>query len=271
MNSIPKIGKNLWLKDEIIAALPEFIDLYSQRPIRSNDGGMKAPHMLATWFMLRQLNPESVIESGVWKGQGTWLIEKALPNAKLYCIDPNLDRREYISTSAKYFKDDFKDIDWSQITNKVNTILFFDDHQNAFNRIISGEILGFKQFIFEDNYPAQQGDCYSLRKVFQHAGFKPQVSEPIGIKDKIKTIFRRPTDQTIAPNKEDEKLLKEKLEIYCEFPPIFKPSKTRWKDDWNHDNYPTLPPVLDLNQGNQYQLLLEEAIYYTWICYAKIR
>jgi hypothetical protein len=33
-------------------ALPEFMALHARRPILDNQGGMRAPHLFATWFMV---------------------------------------------------------------------------------------------------------------------------------------------------------------------------------------------------------------------------
>lgn len=80
--------------------------------------------------MLSRLSPDLIVESGVWKGQGTWLIEQACPQADLICIDLNLSRVEYKSKRAEYFDVDFDLIDFSG-RDKTNAICFFDDHQNA--------------------------------------------------------------------------------------------------------------------------------------------
>lgn len=92
---------------------------------------MKSPHMFATWFMLKKLNPTTVIGSGIWKGQSTWLIEKALSNAKVYSIGLNLERLYYKSDNVTYFDKDFSLLIGLK-EDKENTLLFFDDHQNAF-------------------------------------------------------------------------------------------------------------------------------------------
>ena len=42
------------------------------------------------------------IESGVFKGQTSWLIEKVLPNSKILSIDPDLSNREYISKKIEF-------------------------------------------------------------------------------------------------------------------------------------------------------------------------
>ena len=64
---------------QIINKVREFQALYQQRPVKDNMGGMLSPHLFNTWKYLTEIKPKVVIESGVWKGLGTWLIEKALP------------------------------------------------------------------------------------------------------------------------------------------------------------------------------------------------
>ena len=82
MNLFNKNVPNQWNNSEIIKYLDEFIELYKERPIKDNSGGMKFPHMFALFFFLKTLRPDFVVESGIFKGQSTWLIEKTLPNAK---------------------------------------------------------------------------------------------------------------------------------------------------------------------------------------------
>lgn len=248
MQEIRQIGKVNWTNDEIRESIPEFLELYKRKPVNDNQGGMKSPHMFATWFMLKKIKPANVIESGIWKGQGTWLIENTLPKAKVFSIDIYLDFREYKSDKVAYFDKDFSLTDWSFIENKEDTLLFFDDHQNAMERIKLGNKLGFKKFIFEDNYPQKQGNCYSLKKAFQHTGFN--TSE----------------DDTRASD-----YLKSILEIYYEFPPVFKKKFTRWLDLWNDNDYPTPIPLYTQIEENYLKIFEQEAIDYTWICFAKIK
>lgn len=269
MQEVRQLGTVTWNVDEIKASIPEFLDLYSKKPINDNQGGMKSPHMFATWFMLKKLNPANVIESGVWKGQGTWLIENALPDCNIFCIDINLGTRKYISKKAKYFDKDFSKINWDFLKDKEDTVLFFDDHQNAVQRIKQGKEIGFKNFIFEDNYPAKHGDCYSLKKAFQHDGFN--VSPKKGLKNLLKEILK-PTKADIIPaNSSDAAYLKSVLSVYYEFPPIFKKKLTRFKAEWNDDNYPTPEPIYSDTGGDDLKLFKEEAGYYTWICFAKLK
>ncbi|MEK9732518.1 MAG: hypothetical protein VW229_04085, partial [Pelagibacteraceae bacterium] len=90
-----------------------FLNIYAQRPIKKNKFGIQFPHMFAMYIFLKKIKPKFVVESGVYKGQSTWLIEKVLPKAKLLCIDPDLNNREYISKKAKYSRIDFCEQDFS--------------------------------------------------------------------------------------------------------------------------------------------------------------
>ncbi len=270
MQEFRQIGELNWTYDELRKSIPEFVDLYEKRPIKNNLGGMRSPHMFATWFMLKKLAPENVVESGVWRGQGTWLIEKALPEANIFSIDLDLSRRSYVSDKVQYFSKDFSEIDWSIIRDKNNTILFFDDHVNPLYRIKQAQQNGFKQLIFEDNYPIKHGDCYSLKKAFQHAGFSP-ISLRHYLSIVKNNLIRSQKIKTIPANSEDSKYLKSVLEIYYEFPPVFKKETTRWNDAWEDNFYPTPEPLfLDL-EDDYLKILYEEAIFYTWICYARLK
>lgn len=270
MQEIREIGKVNWTREEIIASIPEFLALYKNKPIASNEGGMKTPHLFATWFMLKKLNPAQVVESGVWKGLGTWLIEQTLPEARIYSIDVNPKFREYRSDRAQYFERDFSKLDWSMIEDKENTVLFFDDHQNAFERIVQGKALGFKKFIFEDNYPAQTGDCYSLKKAFQHAGFKPGLYAG-SLLYRLKQIVMWPSRNRIKPNAQDAAYLNEVLTTYHEFPPVFKSDMMRNGDAWTQENYPTPAPLFTKVEHDFLQVFQDEAMYYTWICLAVLK
>ena len=238
MSKLVKIGDVPWDRNDIESKLDDFMKLYEKRPIINNRGGMGAPHCFATYFLMKSLNKPFIVESGIWKGQSTWLIENTCPSAKLLCIDPNLNSRIYISKKATYTTEDWSKIN---IKNPEKTLCFFDDHQNAVNRIKRAIKLGFKHLIFEDNYPIGQGDCVSLK-------------------------------QTLEEDGEIAKILKEDMEIYYEFPPVFKQEKTRWGDDWDDTNYPTTKPIFDEIKGNEkYREFYDDALGYTWIAYVKLR
>lgn len=280
-----KIGNPPWSRNEILASLDEFLTIYGDRPIKDNQGGMQAPHMFAVWFMAKKLSPDFIIESGIWKGQSTWILEKACPQAKLVSIDLNLKRREYISNNAIYSDRDFSEQDWSNIV-KDRTLVFFDDHQNAYKRLQQCKWFGFKHIIFDDNYPSSKGDCYSLKKVLANAGFQPAGSQQAlvlsnflirGINklarlSKIMPRYLTPQYEgsIIPPNDFDSNMLQKNLDIYYEFPPVYKTERTRWEDEWN-DSYPTPEPLLEQPVKPLQNIFLDEAMSYNWVCYAKLK
>jgi hypothetical protein len=275
MTSAMSIGQVPWSREDMLATLEEFSSLYDERPIADNRGGMRSPHMFMTWFALRMLQPQAVVESGVWLGQGTWFIERACPNAQLFCIEPNLNRIQYRSKRAQYFDRDFSTIDWSHLP-KHETLLFFDDHQNAYERIKTAKWFGFTHLIIEDNYPPSQGDCYSLKRAFMHSGFKcipRRGSFSSRFKQKLRALAGAPDSRyrDVAPNEVDAKCLRQNLEVYYEFPPVFKTERTRWGDRWDDEKYPTPEPLLKSVERECQQPFMDEAVHYTWICYAKLR
>ncbi len=265
------IGRPPWTREELKDALAEFAELYETRPISDNEGGMRSPHMFSTWFVLQKLAPEVIVESGVWRGQGTWLLERACPQAKLYCIDPDLSRLAYRSSQAEYFDRDFSTLDWSQLP-KNHTVLFFDDHQDAFARVKTAHGLGFKHLLFEDNYPASRGDCYSLKKAFAGVGFEPS-APPASLADKLKAALggsKRPKGRVEA-NHDDAAWLHQNLALYQELPPPVQSELTRWGDPWDEAEYPTPEPLLRAIEDDRLLVYRHEAADYTWICYARLK
>ena len=109
MGGLTSIGSPPWSCEDIKASLPTFESLYHTCPIQDNSGGMKSPHMFATWFMAKFLSPPVIVKSGIFKGQSTWLLEQACSDAEIISIDLNLSQREHVSERVSYFVRDFAD------------------------------------------------------------------------------------------------------------------------------------------------------------------
>ena len=243
-----------WTDTDIISHLGEFKELYSRRPILDNSGGMKSPHMFPAWYIIKQLKPKVLIESGVWKGLGTWFFEHASPDTKIVSIDPAPEFRVYTSPNAQYQQEDFLDTDWSDLP-KDDTLVFFDDHQNCMPRLKKCLELGLKRVIIEDNYPPSQGDCYTPKKVLSNQNY---IIDSNG----QRTILQK--------NDADLEFFKEHVSVYQEMPPIFASPVTRWGDEWSQEQYPT-PKALVLELCSlQYQEFFMERLDYTWICYLEL-
>lgn len=276
------IGTPPWTKEALIDSLDEFVELYEKRPINYNEGGMRAGHMFALWSIARNLDPDIIVESGVFKGQSTWLLENACPNATLYSIDINLAFRVYISEKAQYSNLDFSEHNWASVPITDRSLVFLDDHQNSYTRLQQCKWFGFKNVIYEDNYPSHQGDCYSIKKIFEHSGFvhpqlgtnipnemTVQVNTPSGPATIPVTI--NDTYKNVAPNEQQAALLKKNLEIYSEFPPVVKGDKTFWNDTWD-DKYATTEPLFATKEDvpEKYKVFVDDADMYCWLCYLRL-
>jgi len=75
----------------------------------------------------------------------------------------------------------------------------------------------------------------------------------------------------VQPNAIDSHFLQKHLEVYNQFPPIFKTANTRWGDAWDDKSYPTPEPLLVKPTKSSHDILLQEATMYTWICYTKLK
>lgn len=243
-----------WNNSEIIEEIKKFSEIYKTRPIKKNINGMRFQHMFATYFILKKIRPSLVIESGVFKGQSTWLIEKALPECQILSIDIDLSQREYISKRATYSNLDFKHQDFSNIPE--NTLAFFDDHVNHYERLQQSKFFNIKNIILEDNYNVDDGDFYTFKHAYANQGFNHKYSKlsliktfyifTINLMKKlINEKFHFPLEKITFrlrdqfPNFNHFKNLEKNINIYFEFPNILE-----------HTNKQLEIPREDLEQYN---------------------
>jgi hypothetical protein len=245
------MNNNKWTNLDIKNNLNEFYDLYKSKPISNNDGGMKFPHMFLMWYLVKKISPEYLIESGVWRGLGTWFIEKASPNTKIICIDPNPNYRIYTSKNAIYFTEDFSTLNFNIDPEK--TLIFFDDHQNSLDRIKQCKDKNFKKMIFEDNYPYDQGDCYSIKKILSNKNY---IIDSNG----HRKLFQK--------NDSDYNYLIDNISIYQEMPPIHIPEYTRWNNKFS--DYENSDQILNEDELLNYPEIISEIKDYTWLCYIEL-
>jgi hypothetical protein len=266
-----------------VDAIPAFLDLYRLRPVSDNRGGMGFNHSFATWFILRELQPSLVVESGVWKGHSTWLIEQACPGAMIVCLDLDFGRVQFRSAKADYYSCDFAEMDWSGF-DLSRAIGFFDDHQNAYSRLKDLWWAGFRHAIFEDNYPSGEGDCYSLKKAIGgHGHPRPQMSKAYQPKGWFSKKRQNRRDSLIAsigprqqvvvpPNTADFGNFKRRLDSYLEFPPVLLGPRTSWGSDWN-GAYATVEPLLGLQVSRFADMIrsFDPNLFYCYISYVALK
>ena len=268
----PDIGAVPWSVEDLRAATPEFAALYAARPLRDNLGGMAFNHCFAAWYVLRALKPSIIVESGVFQGQGTWLIEQASPGSQIICLDVTFDALKWRSQKATYLEKDFAQVDWSKY-DLSDAVALFDDHQNAYRRVKEMNWVGLRRAIFEDNFPVGEGDSYSVRHILAGVGHAHiQVSKRYRrlknmLRDGIleRYLNKLSYNQTILvqPNAEDRANLLNRLRVYHEIPPAFLPSAHRaWRAAYE-GKYASKPPLLGSSPEG-----FDGA--YSFICYLEI-
>ena len=243
--------------------LEDFVQIYQDSPIENNAGGMSFNHSYFTYFILKEVSPKLVIESGVWKGHSTYLIEKALPDCEIICLDINFDKLIYKSKKAKYIETDFKDIDWSSINNVDKSICFFDDHQNSLERLKEMKWWGFKKGIFEDNFPVGEGDSYSLKQIINHSGhpniqlskkYLPKTRKAKKerlLQEKVLNEFYFRQNMIVKPNLIDNAGLNLNLKKLIEFPAVFSDEISYWGEQWS-GNYEKLNDLISEDNIDDY-------------------
>ena len=159
-------------KKKIRNDIKSFLRLYANRPIKDNSGGVLFGHAFALHYFLKKLKPKLIVESGTFKGQSSWLMRQTCPKSKIVTLDIYPNKLEYKNKKIKYLYKDFTLCDWSKIPK--NSLIFFDDHQNALERIIYAKWAGFKYVIFEDN-DENQVDFYTIRQVLSGKGFQNNI------------------------------------------------------------------------------------------------
>ena len=274
---------NFLTNKEIEPYLSEFIEIYKNRPIVNNIGGMGFNHSFALYVILKKLNVSNIYESGIYKGHSTWLIENSLDKFNLVSIDINLGLREYISNNEniKYFEGDIEDLSFKDIDVK-NTIVYFDDHTNVIERLKFLYSWGIKYAIFEDNYPVGQGDAYSVRKVLNKSGqdikeWYPSYKKPINkftnhkILNKIykKFFYQNNTlpyflteyyyyqKKLKKPNSADYDLFQKLVKQHYEIQPVYLYNNQRWvNSDWS-GHYESLEPIYKNLKSSPYERELE--------------
>ncbi len=222
-----------YAKDHIEQLLTEFLELYEKRPIRNNEGGLKSVGAFNLWYFLRRVRPNLVVESGVWKGFSTWLIEETLPHADIICLDPHPEVRQYTSKNAIYPSVDFAEMDFRNY-DISSALVFFDDHQNAYNRALQAWEKGFEHLIFDDNYPGGSGSHLTLQA-------------------------------HLSSGKEKAARLRQIIEEYEIFPPLYQYDEPITMEKVYIDI-----PALDIADTPPFELLKREMDTYRWMTYVRL-
>lgn len=163
-------------------------------------------HYFALFFLVRTLRPLHIIESGCYKGLGSWVLRQAAgPQTRMTFISPEIpslyvDRH---NTTLHFWRDpdphtrgdwshfkDFNELPWGEMLSpqeRERTLVFFDDHQAALRRAVEAKRHGFHHVVFDDNYLPNMGDllalkplCHADGRLWRLLGAKPTWAENFG-------------------------------------------------------------------------------------------
>lgn len=141
--------------------LEEFTRVFKQRPgDQVNSGGASFFHYFGLWCAVRLLRPKHIIESGCYRGVGSWFLRQAAgPDVPMTFVTPdipdiyvdNQSTTRYYSGPGKFV--DFTEIDWTRdrgldAAARQETLIFFDDHQAAPRRTLEAAQRGFRHLMF---------------------------------------------------------------------------------------------------------------------------
>lgn len=199
----------------VLEHLDEFLEIYKNRPDKTNTCGIRFTHSLGIYIIAKRLQPKTIVESGVNSGQSTYFFRRACPDAKIISIDPEdkpicgqpvrwIDDTNNEYLTGKNFKD-LDEIDWGErirggFIDPATTLVFIDDHRGFYKRFPTFSKFGFRHVMNEDNYKRGEGATH-----FDKRGFTP------------KQMWQKP----MSPETE---WLFYNTKIYAEFPPILPPS-----------------------------------------------
>ncbi|WP_075485702.1 hypothetical protein [Candidatus Pelagibacter communis] len=287
--------------DNLKHKFKSFLKIYNSRPIKDNTSGMRIDHCFAVYCLLKKIKPTNVIESGVWRGQTTWLIRNTLKKANIFSIDIDLSNRKIIYDDVIYYNKDISKINWHKL-NKSKTLVIFDDHVCFSKRI--GFLIknNFKHIIFDDNLPNGFSPYYSPKIIYEkkylikkrfikYSNLKRLIKfltnfYILGNKKNFNIRFNKSFLKVVYPPKINPKLNKlfnkfiYKTELYFEFPPLIKFNlKKRFKklinvfgENVNKEDYKVKKPISNLKELKVNKSLHSEFNQqYASICYVKLK
>ena len=197
----------------------DFYELYRNRKLIDNTHGSGFHNAFWLYLFSRVLNPDLIIESGVWKAHTTWLLEQACPEAAIFGFDRNLQFVEYNDLKATLIESDWGTYQFPQF-NPDKSFVFFDCHVNNAQRILEAKEKGFKHLLFDDNPP--------VHKIFSHIPGIPtaaMLDSGLGIdQPEIKWIWNG-EEVTRSIDIEQARKAKELIKVHRLFPDTGGPTR----------------------------------------------
>lgn len=120
--------------DQLLSDIEEYDRLFRNFHISSLNGGMGYNNGLMVFCFSRSVDCKYIIESGVWRGFTTYLLDAGSSDeAEIHCFDINLSKLEWKSKKAKYYECDLSEKKLDLPSH--GSLAFFDDHVSHFDRL----------------------------------------------------------------------------------------------------------------------------------------
>lgn len=141
--------------DVLERTVEDFLDVYKHRPVVDNRGGSGFHNCFWLFLIARVLRPSLIVESGVWRGQTTWLLHQASPDSTLHGFDIDLRKAPPPAASVHYHEMDWSTYDFGEV-DPADHLCFFDCHVNQARRVREAYERGFRLLLFDDNPPTHK-------------------------------------------------------------------------------------------------------------------
>jgi hypothetical protein len=135
---------------KIIKKHDEFF--FRENNIKDNYGGISYNSSLSLFLFSSIVKPNTIIESGVWKGFTTTIFDKTNVKVPKFCFDINFSKLLYKSKNAKYINKDIQDYNFESIKFFRKCLAFFDDHVSQYERFLFCKKRKIPFIVFDDDY-----------------------------------------------------------------------------------------------------------------------
>lgn len=143
----PVLGRRLC--EYVDAHLEEFKGVLADHPVKDNTGGISVCEAFWLYCLVKDLQPEMIVESGTLHGFSLYFLWKAAPSSEIHSFDPGC-KPEIKLRDVEYHSCDWMDYFNSQPPR--DSLVFFDDHQDQGERFEEACEHGVDHAVFHDNY-----------------------------------------------------------------------------------------------------------------------
>jgi hypothetical protein len=136
------------------ADIHDYYQSLVQHPVREHRKGTTNTG-LTLWLhlLVRAIQPDLIIESGVFMGRSLYTLRYAAPNAELHAFDVSFAHLRFRDVSVHYHE-----CDWSHaaLPRSAKAFAYFDDHINNGKRIAESYARGIRHLVFDQCVRAGQ-------------------------------------------------------------------------------------------------------------------